>query len=95
MALNIVLGCNSPVETMMVISATQKSYIPLDEVAKVIKEKFQTTVSADLPTLAQLSTMSKEQAVALAGKRRRVPFIFIVVSATCSYPHRLPDAPHH
>ena len=82
-----VLSSDNPVRAMANLS--DKPYIPLDEVAKVIEEKFQTTFSAGIPTLEQISTMSKEQAVAVAldGNRRRVPFTFVVAQATSNYPH--------
>ena len=78
------------VDQIMIMSClgrTHKRYIPFDEVSKEIDEKFQTTVLAGIPTLGQLSMMSKGQAVALVGNRRRVPFTFVVAPVARNYPH--------
>jgi len=46
--------------------------ISLDKVAAAIEEKFRTTTAALMPSLAECARMTRAEAVALAGKPRRV-----------------------
>jgi len=62
--------------------------ISLDKVAAAIEEKFRTTTAALMPSLAECARMTRAEAVALAGKPRRVPFTFVVALATGTHPIR-------